>query len=134
MLSSCNDLGHRTDEQSFLFLTYVVDQLKGALESAHNYVHEDLSEQSCLRLVVTCFERVERRRADDNRMQWLARDWRFMQPDMNGQITEVLQYYRGLRAEQDADNAHRCHKAPLVSKIYMHQAPTLSMTAWSRHQ
>lgn len=116
MLDGCYDLAKRTDDESFLFLTYVVQELKGALESALE--HEDLQGdrfqdcgQSHLRHIVASFAATEAKRADDIRMQWLARDWRFAHRGAAQQIAEVLQFFTGVRAQRDANNVRLWREA-----------------------
>jgi len=65
-------------------------ELRGALDSADSYEYEDLHEQSHLRYVVASFESAEAKRADDIRMCWLARGWRFARSSKAHQIAEVL--------------------------------------------
>jgi len=107
MLDGRQDLGKRADDESFLFLTYVAQELRGALESARSYEHEELNEQSRLRHVVASFAAAEAKRADDIRKQWKARGWSFAHREEAQQIKEVLRHYESVRVQQDADNVRQ---------------------------
>jgi len=120
MLEGCRDLGMRADDESFLFLTYVVQELEGALESALSYEYEDLDQQSHLRHIVEMGGLAQAKRADGIRMQWLARGWRFAHCGVAHQIAEVLRHYESVRIQQDADRERRLGREACPSVRDLH--------------